>query len=162
MKQNQEDPKNRFVTSHRWKGKSIIEGPQPFWVFFRKDLQGRGMLGFPENLDQADCGADEKNGKGYILKTKSGDQMVKAKDRVPFLIVSHTHEKSPYIAETGEMFRIGSENKDTTVTSYAVPKNGNSERCCTETEMKLKGLKHYAEFLEKGGTPDRYSKIQMI
>ena len=104
----------------------------------------------------------EKNGKGYILKTKSGDQMVKAKDRVPFLKVSHTHEESPYIAETGEMFRIGSENKDTTVTSYAVPKNGNSERCCTETEMKLKGLKHYAEFLEKGGTPDRYSKIQMI
>lgn len=66
MKQNQEYPKNRLVTSHRWKGKCIIKGPQPFGVFLRKDLQGGGMLGFPENLDQADDGADEKNGKGYI------------------------------------------------------------------------------------------------
>ena len=104
----------------------------------------------------------EKNGKGYIFKTDTGDQLVKAKERVPFLKVSHTHDDNTYIAETGETFRIGSENKDTTVTFYAVPKNGNSDRCHKETEMKLKGLKHFAEFLEKGGTPEHYSKIQMI
>jgi len=51
MKHNQEDPQNRLVTPHRWKGKCIIQGPQLFWVFLRKNLQGRGVLGFPKNLD---------------------------------------------------------------------------------------------------------------
>lgn len=104
----------------------------------------------------------EKNGKGYLLKTRTGDQILKGKDRIPFLKVSHTHEDSPYIAETGETFRIGADCKDTTVTFYAVPKNGSSEKCRKETEIKLKSLKHYAEFLEKGGNPDQYSKLQIL
>jgi len=104
----------------------------------------------------------EKNGKGYIFKTNLGEQLIKGKDRVPFLKVSHEYKDNPYIAETGEMFRIGADCKDTTVTFYAVPKNGNSKRCEKETEIKLKSLKHYAEYIEQGGNPDQYSKIQLL
>ncbi|TFG19197.1 MAG: hypothetical protein EU530_06970 [Promethearchaeota archaeon] len=104
----------------------------------------------------------EKNGKGYIFKTPDGEQLVQKLDRTPFLKVSHAYEDNPYIAETGETFRNCTECKDTTVTLYAIPKNGNTERCHKETEAKLKGLKHFAEFIEKGGNPNQYSKIQLL
>ena len=104
----------------------------------------------------------EKNGKGYVFETPDGEQLVQELDRTPFLKVSHKYKNNPSIAETGESFRTCTQCKDTTVTFYAVPKNGDSERCHKETDAKLKGLKHFAEFLENGGKPDQYSKIQMI
>lgn len=105
----------------------------------------------------------EKNGKGYIFKTKNGDQLVQKKERVPYLKTSHTYQDSPFIKETGETFRTCTQCKDTNVTFYAISSNGEvSEEMHKETEMKLKGLKHYAEYIEKGGNPEKYSKMQIL
>ena len=105
----------------------------------------------------------EKNGKGYIFKTPAGEQLVKKNERVPFLKVSHSYENNPHIMETGETFRTCTQCKDTNVTFYAISSNGKiTDEMHKETELKLKGLKHYAEYLENGGNPDSYSKLQMI
>jgi hypothetical protein len=105
----------------------------------------------------------EKNGKGYIFKTPSGKQLIQKKDRVPFLKVSHAYQDNPYILETGETFRTCTHCKDTDVTLYAVSSNGKiTEEMQRETELKLIGLKSYAEFLERGGKPENYSKLRMI
>ena len=104
----------------------------------------------------------QKNGKGFIFKTPFGDQVIQKKDQIPFLKVSHTHQ-SPHIKETGETFRTCTECKDTNVTFYAVSTNGDEpEEMHHETEIKIQGLKHFAEFVAKGGNPENYSKIQMI
>jgi hypothetical protein len=106
----------------------------------------------------------EKNGSdtSFILKTNEGDHLILKGERIPYQKISHIYEKNPYIAETGETFRIGTDCKDTTVTFYAISKDGNSEQCLNEAEIKLKSLKHYAEYIEKGGNPQNYSKIQFI
>ena len=105
----------------------------------------------------------EKNGKGYVFKTPAGEQLVQKKDRVPFLKVSHTYQDSPFIKETGELFKTCTQCKDTNVTLYAISSNGKiTDEMHTETEMKMKGLKHYAEYIENGGNPKNYSKLQMI
>jgi hypothetical protein len=105
----------------------------------------------------------EKNGKGYIFKTPSGEQCINANERVPFLKTSHSYLNNPYILETGETFRTCTECKDTNVTIYAVSSNGKiTDEMYKETELKLKGLKHYSEFLQKGGKPENYSKLQLI
>ncbi|MBN2156689.1 MAG: hypothetical protein JW776_11670 [Candidatus Lokiarchaeota archaeon] len=105
----------------------------------------------------------EENGKGFILKTLTGEENVHTGERIPFAKISHIHENNPFIMEAGETFSIAANCRDTNVTFYAIPRDGNiSDEIRRETEIKLKSLKHYAEYIENGGNPEQYSKLQIV
>lgn len=115
------------------------------------------------NYPQWSLGTEEikQIGEGkFLTKSKLGETTVIRKEVVTNERLIFTNEGSPF-GEVGEV--ITPKGNGVEVMVWGILKDDSMlEKVRKPTQMFLKSLKTYAEFLESGGNPDDYNKNELL